>query len=401
LQAWERDMADEIRVEYDKLADIAQHFAQTQDKIIKLQMRLEQQIDELRANGWHGQGATAFYAEMDELVLPSLKRTSDAMLTASDVVQTISSEFSSAEEDARNSLDSRFQGDPTVANPIGYIDSSTLPGGITQPIGKVDPSGILGERDGGSKYNHSNNVNEIVDGTRTGDDHRTADIFYVNGILNDPSDHLGTMDTINDEFKGKRVAGIYNQTEGIKADLHQAAGDRWGIKQNNEAVNSLKEAIKDRLENPGSFEIFAHSQGSAITAEALRQLASDPSVDLSRLHVVSMGGAGIDFPDNVSVENFVHIGDPVGMSSVIEDPSLIQHTTVIPNIEGLNPHDGSDYIRNINNFRAVDEFGDRVVETVTDVATGIQDGIEQGVDIAKDGVDFMVDTGIRLFEEIF
>jgi uncharacterized protein YukE len=57
-------------------------------------------VNTLQGGDWVGQGARAFYAEMNSAVLPSLKRLSKALQSAQRVTQHISREIKAAEDEA-------------------------------------------------------------------------------------------------------------------------------------------------------------------------------------------------------------------------------------------------------------------------------------------------------------
>jgi WXG100 family type VII secretion target len=372
-------MADIIQADYTQLQSIAQQFSNSQQNIQMLNQRLNQHIEQLRGHGWIGAGAQSFYTEMDTVLLPSIKRLSEALNLAEATTRHIISEFQAAEEDAKSLL-----------------------GGEMADDGNASPDA--------GKFNYSyKDAALLKDGTRTGDDHRTADIFYINGINTDANGHLGSIDVIREEFPGKSVAGIYNQTDGAEDDFVQAVGDRYGDANNNQAVNSLASAMKDRLQNGGSFEIIAHSQGAAITAQALRQLAAE-NVDMSRVKVTTLGGFGINFPPGVEVHHYVHLGDPVGAASVVEDPNVAHKTTVMPDWErtgkllqgdlslsNLVAHDGDNYIRNMGEFRRVEASSNRQ-ETIKDIERErFNDSINDFVSDTKENINNLISLGERYF----
>jgi WXG100 family type VII secretion target len=333
-------MADTIQISYEALSDLSRRFELAHENMAGLHRKLHQHIDELRGKGWVGQGANSFYQEMDSLLLPSLSRCANSMQLAQETVQVIMKEFQLAEEDAKSILNGNMQ-DNDVAG-IGAKTAATA-------YAKNEPFQ--------TKFNYAgDNPRHMRDGSRTGADISTADIIYVNGILTGPDAHLDTLDTLNAKFEGKQIAGIYNLTEGFVKDAKQALFDRWSIEQDNLAVESLVSAVKERLQNGGTFEIIAHSQGAAITAEAMRQL-KEQNVDLSRLKITSLGGFGVDFPSDVNVTHFVHAKDTVGISSVEADPNLAQNTKVLrtsnfmPLKSNLDDHAVDLYIQNYDRFQ--------------------------------------------------
>jgi WXG100 family type VII secretion target len=61
---------------------------------------MQRQLDVLRAGDWAGQGANAFYQEMDHLVLPTLRRLAQALETAQQSTQQINQIMQQAEAEA-------------------------------------------------------------------------------------------------------------------------------------------------------------------------------------------------------------------------------------------------------------------------------------------------------------
>src|SRR5258707_14231838 len=61
-------------------------------------------MDPLQAGDWVGQGAAAFYAEMNDQVLPTCRRLQAALKASADVTQKISQAMQAAEGDAAKVL---------------------------------------------------------------------------------------------------------------------------------------------------------------------------------------------------------------------------------------------------------------------------------------------------------
>ncbi len=154
------------------------------------------------------------------------------------------------------------------------------------------------------------------------------DIIYVNGITTDSSKHCKTLKQIADQTCG-RVVGVYNATEGGIIDAAQTGQDRRLVKAaaagkslpgrdgRNPAVDSLSRAVADEVEAGRAPEIWAHSQGGAITSLALSEANNDLGVltgsrnALSAVKVKSFGSAAPQWVDGPSYEHYVHMNDPV------------------------------------------------------------------------------------------
>ncbi len=154
------------------------------------------------------------------------------------------------------------------------------------------------------------------------------DIIYVNGITTDSSKHCKTLKQIADQTCG-RVVGIYNATEGGLIDAAQTGQDRRLVKAaaagkslpgcdgRNPAVDTLSRAVADEVEAGRAPEIWAHSQGGAVTSLALSEANNDLGVltgsrnALSAVKVKSFGSAAPQWVDGPAYEHYVHMNDPV------------------------------------------------------------------------------------------
>jgi hypothetical protein len=159
----------------------------------------------------------------------------------------------------------------------------------------------------------------------------TRDIVYVNGIQTTREDHCKTLHAIANQTCA-RVIGVYNATAGkdkggFSRDAAQTGQDRRLIKAANEgkpisskdgrnpAVDSLTELLVEECRQGRSPEIWAHSQGGAITSLALieadYQLATElgEAQPLAKLKVKSLGSAAPAWPDGPKYEHYVHVND--------------------------------------------------------------------------------------------
>ena len=92
--------SNRVRVDHDQLAQISRGFQTESDSARGLIQSVRQSMDTLQGGDWVGPGATAFYAEMNGDVLPSLNRLASALGEASRVTQRISAAFRQAESEA-------------------------------------------------------------------------------------------------------------------------------------------------------------------------------------------------------------------------------------------------------------------------------------------------------------
>jgi len=87
-----------IRADYDKLAEIARRFGGEADRTQGLLRDLRRHAQVLENGDWVGRGATAFYGEMSQAVLPAVQRMSAAFREAQQVTLQISRIMKEAED---------------------------------------------------------------------------------------------------------------------------------------------------------------------------------------------------------------------------------------------------------------------------------------------------------------
>jgi len=98
-------MPAQIRVDYEQLDQVAAMCAQEASSMSQLYMNINEGVEQLRG-GWGGDAAAKFFAEMDGLVMPNLKKLFDAFDNAEQQIKTISSKFAEAEQQASSKLKS-------------------------------------------------------------------------------------------------------------------------------------------------------------------------------------------------------------------------------------------------------------------------------------------------------
>jgi hypothetical protein len=157
------------------------------------------------------------------------------------------------------------------------------------------------------------------------------DIIYVNGISTNSQTHCETLNQIAAQTCG-RVVGVYNATEGGARDAAQTGQDRRLIKAadtgksvptkdgRNPAVDTLSDQVSRELRAGRKPEIWAHSQGGAVTSLALYQVRSERAMatgsanPLAGVQVKSFGAAAPSWVDGPGYEHYVHVNDPVPSS---------------------------------------------------------------------------------------
>jgi len=93
-------MADEIRVDYDRMEQLAAQFANQSQAVQQMLQKIRSSMDPLESGGWVGRGSDAFFAEMQSEVLPATERLRQALDEASRVTRQIVQTVRQAEEEA-------------------------------------------------------------------------------------------------------------------------------------------------------------------------------------------------------------------------------------------------------------------------------------------------------------
>lgn len=207
-----------------------------------------------------------------------------------------------------------------------------------------------------------------------------SSIIYVNGINTSFDEHCAAAQHLADASR-QTVVGIYNGSGietsgtaiGVVRDLLQCVSDKAGdigrfIGRGNPAIRSLVSILKkkgDPRSPDGGLNIVAHSQGSIVVSEALRQ-ARIEGANISGHNVTTFGNAAFTFPAGPKYVHNVHDDDLVsttsGSTSVFskllntrlsglswlfsgdnDDPR--RHTRVTHSGKsGIDPHDVHGYI---------------------------------------------------------
>ncbi len=133
-------MATIIQAKYDTLEKIAGRFDQEAVHIEQMQRQTYRALENLQNGGWEGEGAKAFFAEMHNVIFPTLNRFYQALRMGNQVTKQIVDVVQVAEEEAAKPFDSSDYNaipltQPAVPFPVG---TPTLPG--TTPSPSTTPS---------------------------------------------------------------------------------------------------------------------------------------------------------------------------------------------------------------------------------------------------------------------
>lgn len=92
--------APQVRSDYDQLQVIQNTFSAQSDALQRMNQNLKSRMDTLHGGDWIGEGAKKFYGEMNDQVMPSLKRLEKAMAEAARITQQMARIMKQAEDEA-------------------------------------------------------------------------------------------------------------------------------------------------------------------------------------------------------------------------------------------------------------------------------------------------------------
>jgi WXG100 family type VII secretion target len=93
-------MANKVQVKYDEMDQLSKRLADGSVRVSNLTAKLRSQLDVLQGGGWVGRGSDAFFNEMNDLMLPSMKKLEDALEAASRAMRQAADRFKTAEQEA-------------------------------------------------------------------------------------------------------------------------------------------------------------------------------------------------------------------------------------------------------------------------------------------------------------
>lgn len=92
-------MAEKVVVNFETLNTISSNMQQQADQVQQLINTLTPKIEDLRAGGWIGNGANAFYQEMDNAVTPTLEALKKALEETQDAFTQMATDFNNADDE--------------------------------------------------------------------------------------------------------------------------------------------------------------------------------------------------------------------------------------------------------------------------------------------------------------
>lgn len=316
-----------LQVDYQKLQEIATRFNDKADDVHEIERRITAYVDEM---GWDGVGADAFRHEVHNVLIPIFLQLRQSLLKGGVCIDEMMRIYQQAEEESAGYFREQVGRDISSALKDTAIHGLQK-GASFRPNLPVD----------GQIYDANGNLVE-------GDVNK----IFVPGIGTDMTSLKGHLGNSNLDAG---FVGLYNQSEGMPKDIFQAINDRLsallGLRSdNNEAVNTLKKQIANAVHDNRPFEIKAHSQGGAITAAALSELASEgySAESLSKIKVTTYGTAGTFFPDGPQYKHYVINLDyvPIAVENLTLTQNYYSNRVVLPHISG-DPHSMDNYYKSI------------------------------------------------------
>ena len=101
-----------IQVNYPQLRDVVQRLQRQADTCTELRTAVNRARHPLEQGGWIGQGAQAFFTELDSNLMPALDRLHNALTQGVAVVQAAIATFQAAEEEAARLFHAKGNVDP-------------------------------------------------------------------------------------------------------------------------------------------------------------------------------------------------------------------------------------------------------------------------------------------------
>ena len=116
--------APKVRIDYESMKQIAQAFARESEAAGHTLQSLQRAMDVLQGGDWVGKGAKAFYREMEQDVLPAMRRLNQALGSANRVTLQIVQLMQGAEDQASAILRAILAGLMSAGGILGGIGSA-------------------------------------------------------------------------------------------------------------------------------------------------------------------------------------------------------------------------------------------------------------------------------------
>jgi WXG100 family type VII secretion target len=93
-------MSDQVRVEYEQMGEVSTRFARQADTVQTLLQMLLGKLEPLKGGSFKGQAADAFYAEMDNVLLPAVRKLHELLGEANAATKDVTQLFRKADDEA-------------------------------------------------------------------------------------------------------------------------------------------------------------------------------------------------------------------------------------------------------------------------------------------------------------
>ncbi|MEZ4864318.1 MAG: WXG100 family type VII secretion target [Caldilineaceae bacterium] len=226
-------MADIIRVDHEALAKVAASFDQQANATAQMLQQVLRAMKALQNGGWMGRSSEAFFSEMDQKVIPAVRRLIEALAAADKTTKEISNMMKSADEEASSGLrnEVNHQGGAAAAGVGAGV-------GVAAGVGAAGGAGVADGVGGGNAFGGAGDADGVGDAGSGADG---------------PSGNsgLGAGSGINDfgaGFGDSLAGGVGADGAGIGAGLGDSAG---GLGMAADDINSLLEAGSSLWGNDG------------------------------------------------------------------------------------------------------------------------------------------------------
>ncbi len=126
-------MAEKIVIDYEKVRLTGDQFESLAEQVQAITRSLQQRHETLRSGHWIGKGANAFYQEMDDAILPTLRALEEALRTTRGVFNDIASTFATEDESLGQLVNN---GEAVAAAPVPGASHIVRPGDTLWGIGQ-------------------------------------------------------------------------------------------------------------------------------------------------------------------------------------------------------------------------------------------------------------------------
>lgn len=317
-----------IQVHYAKLEAIAQRFDTQGESIDALLSRLESSSHNLRAGGWIGEGADAFFAEMSSELLPAIMRLAAALYEAARVARQIALLMGEAEAEAAALFDggtiskevTAYTYDPPPSHIVTRIEKGTpIPPPYVVIINGINSAGNV---DSQGNPTHADDQSIALEEMLVANGYDRSQILSVDAIFEEPlkgdlrgtqleGTHFGGLASFVDLHTWRIANDINSITAGAAITINLLSpliNSAWGSAEVvNEYVlgdqgyytNVVYEQLKLKLDEnellPGqSILIIGHSGGGAVAANLVGKVERELGYDVSGLVTLGSPVANYD-----------------------------------------------------------------------------------------------------------